>query len=282
VSVPSVQTPPAPESDAAAKRREEDFHDRWALSLRPEEVLVDESFEAETSPENRWILEQLGDLRGKRVLDLGCGAGEAAVYLAKRGAHVVASDLSPEFLELVGRVAAHHGVGDRVTTHLSDADRIDLPPASFDVVYAANLLHHVSPGLALDRIAALLKPGGLVATWDPLRHNPVINVYRRMATGVRTVDERPLHIRDVGLFRERFTDVRSRCFWLMTLWIFLRFFLIERVHPNQDRYWKRIVRDHRRLTPIYRRWAALDRALLGAAPFLRRYCWNIAVVARKP
>jgi SAM-dependent methyltransferase len=271
----------APASESI-KAREEEFHDQWASSLDAREVMVDASWEAATAPEHRWIAAQLGDLRGRRVLDLGCGAGEAAVWFAKQGASVVASDLSTDFLALVERVATLHGV--QIKTHRADADRIDLEPASFDIVYAGNLLHHVNLEQTLDRIHTLLKPGGRIVTWDPLRHNPIINIYRRMAAGtggVRTDDEFPLHIRDVEAFRRRFTDVRYECFWLCTLWIFVRFFLIERVHPKRDRYWKRIIREHARLEGGYRRLERLDRALLAAMPFLKRYCWNIAVCGTK-
>jgi 2-polyprenyl-3-methyl-5-hydroxy-6-metoxy-1,4-benzoquinol methylase len=280
-----AQTPPqtlAPDSQVELKHREEHFHDAWALSIDPREVLVDESWEAVTSPENRWIRAQLGDLRGKRILDLGCGAGEAAVWFAKQGAIVTASDLSGEFLELVHRVAALHNV--TVETHQGDADSLDLGgrgAGAFDIVYAANLLHHVNIDETLERIHRALKPGGKVVTWDPLRHNPAINIYRRMAMGVRTIDEHPLDIRDTKRFERLFTDIRWQCFWFATLWIFMRFYLIERVHPNQDRYWKRIIREHQRLTPIYNRLARLDRGILRAAPFFKRYCWNIAICGTK-
>ncbi|MGC4030995.1 MAG: class I SAM-dependent methyltransferase [Tepidisphaeraceae bacterium] len=259
--------------------REQAFHDEWANSLRVEDVLVDESWSAVTCPEHRWFIPRLGDLRGKRVLDLGCGAGEAAVWLAKQGADVVASDLSPQFLDLVERLAKHHNT--TLTTHLADADTVSLEPASFDIVYAGNLLHHVDLEKALDQIQMLLKPGGTVVTWDPLKHNPVINVYRRMASDVRTEDEHPLGVRDVDAFRKRFVNVEYECFWFTTLWIFLRFYLVEGVHPSKERYWKKIIAEHERLTPIYNRWNKLDRLIMRVLPFLKRYGWTIAVHAKK-
>ena len=85
--------------DTPDKESEEQFHDEWAASIDPAEVMVDESWQAATCPEHRWIRDQLGDLRGRRVLDLGCGAGEAAVWFAKQGAEVVASDISSQFLD---------------------------------------------------------------------------------------------------------------------------------------------------------------------------------------
>jgi SAM-dependent methyltransferase len=261
-------------------QREQEFHDDWAASIDPAQVLVEATWTAATSPERQWMLQQLGDLRGRRVLDLGCGAGEGACWFALQGAEVVASDLSPAFLDLVQRVAAHHGV--TVTTVLGNAGEIELEEGSFDVVYAANVLHHV-PDLrqTLDTCHKLLKPGGWLITMDPLRHNPVIEIYRGLATAVRTVDEAPLDIKVLDDFRQRFSQVRYECFWFFTLWIFLQFFLIERVHPSKERYWIKIYSEHQRLTPLYRRLARLDRWFLRRFPWFKRWCWNLAVAAQK-
>jgi SAM-dependent methyltransferase len=267
-------------AEASVKQKEEHFHDAWAASLDPREVMVDESWEAVTCPEHQWIKAQLGELKGRKVLDLGCGAGEAAVWFAKQGANVVASDLSSEFLDLVRRVAELHGV--TVETHHGDSDYLNFADNTFDVVYAGNVLHHVDLDKTLEQIHRILKPGGKVVTWDPLRHNPVINVYRRMAMPVRTEDEFPLAIKDINAFRRRFVDVKYDCFWFFTLWIFVRFYLIERVHPSKERYWKKIIREHKRLAPKYNRLRAVDNVVLRTVPFLKRYCWNVAVAATKP
>ena len=258
---------------------EEDFHDAWALTIAPERVMVDASWQATTCPEHRWIRRQLGPVRGKRVLDVGCGAGEAAVWFAKQGAQVIASDQSSKFLEVVRRVAGVHEVS--VETHQAHACALGLPNATFDVVYAGNVLHHAAAGDALDEFARVLKPGGRLATWDPLVHNPVINVYRRMAAAVRTESERPFRLSDLDQFKTRFVDVQYECFWLLTLWLFVQFYLVERVSPSQERYWKKILVEHERLTPVYRRLERLDQVLLDYFPWLERYCWNVAVSARK-
>lgn len=260
-------------------RAEETFHDAWAGSIRVDDVMVDESFEACTAPENRLLLERLGDVRGRKVLELGCGAGEASVYLAKRGAIVTATDLSAGMLDVVERLAARHGV--RIATKKAGSNDLGFPDGSFDIVYAANLLHHVEIRPTLAEAERVLKPGGLFVSWDPLAHNPLINLYRRIATEVRTRDEHPLRMSDLSLFRERFANVTAEGTWLFTLWIFVRFFLIERADPNRERYWKKILVEHRRLEGTYRRLERLDRRILRAFPFLKRYCWNLVVTATK-
>jgi hypothetical protein len=56
--------------------------------------------------------------------------------------------------------------------------------------------------------------------------------------------------------------------------------LIEKVNPNQERYWKKIISEQQRLKPLYRRLEKLDR-WLKKIPGVKRMGWNIAVVATK-
>lgn len=261
-------------------RREADFHDDWAASIDPKSVDVDGTFALSTSPEPQWIARRLGDLAGKRVLDLGTGAGEAAVYFAKRGAQVVATDISPGMLEVVQKVAALHGT--TLETKVCSADDLSMfADASFDIVYGANVLHHVDTAKCLDEVRRVLKPGGMGGFWDPVAHNPIINIYRRMAMPVRTEDEHPIRREQMKLFRDRFSDTTYQFFWLTTLVVFLKFYVVDRVHPSKDRYWKRILREEPRLRWWYRPLAALDRGLLRIVPPLGWWCWNIAVTVRK-
>ncbi|WIM05123.1 MAG: class I SAM-dependent methyltransferase [Candidatus Nitricoxidivorans perseverans] len=269
--------------DAAASdvtRRELCFHDDWAQSIDPSSVAVEETFSACTSPEPQWLFAQMGDIRGKRLLELGSGAGEGAVFFAKRGAQVTATDLSHGMLEVVRKVAALHGT--QVDTQVCSAEDLSaFRDGSFDVVYAANLLHHVDIRRCLDEVKRVLKPGGVAAFWDPMAHNPAINVYRRMAAPLRTADEHPLRRKELRWFRQRFPEVRTRFFWLTTLLVFLKFYLVDRVHPSADRYWKRILTHERSLRWLYRPLQALDTLLLAIAPPLGWYCWNICIFVRK-
>jgi ubiquinone/menaquinone biosynthesis C-methylase UbiE len=260
-------------------RKEQDFHDRWAQVIDVEGIQVRDYFEACTAPENRFILEHLGDVRGKTLLDLGCGAGENSVYFASKGAQCVAADYSPGMVEVALKLAESNGV--TISGQVTNAMAMDFPDNSFDIVYASNLLHHIpDPYLTICEAHRVLKPGGKFCFWDPLKHNPVINVYRRIATKVRTEDETPLDISIVRFVKSQFTQTTDDTFWLATLWIFLQFYLIERVNPNEERYWKKIILEHERLQPEYLRLERLDQ-LLKQLPWLRRYAWNLAVVAIK-
>jgi len=266
--------------NSEAIEREQHFHDDWAATIRPEDVEVIKSFEGATSPEGKWIVSRLGDLAGKKVLELGSGAGEGAVYFAVKGADVTATDLSPGMLSVVEKVAAHNGV-TLATRVCSATDLSQFPDNSFDIVYGANVLHHVDIVPCLDEVRRVLKPGGHGAFWDPVQHNPAINIYRRMAADVRTPDEHPIRRSDMRLFRERFAEIETRFFWLSALVVFLRFYLIDRINPSEDRYWKLLVSRENELRGFVRPFFAIDRFLLAIMPIMGWWCWNIGVLVRK-
>jgi magnesium-protoporphyrin O-methyltransferase len=111
------------------------------------------------------------DLRGKRVLDAGCGTGALAVEAARRGAEVVAIDLSPTLVALARErlpSAFRSGTGGGWVDFRS-GDMLDPELGEFDHVVAMDSLIHYS---AADAVAALqrLAPrtaGSIVFTFAP-------------------------------------------------------------------------------------------------------------------
>jgi SAM-dependent methyltransferase len=103
---------------------------------------------------------------GERVLDVAAGTGNAAVPAARRGASVVASDLTPELLE-IGR--AEHPEAD-IDWQVADAEALPWPDASYDVVLSTVGVmfapHHQA---AADELLRVTRPGGRVGvlSWTP-------------------------------------------------------------------------------------------------------------------
>jgi SAM-dependent methyltransferase len=260
-------------------KREKIFSAEWANSINADEVLVEESFEACTAPENRIIMSKLGDLQGKTVLDLGCGAGEAAVFFAKKGANVIAVDISIDMLKLVQEVAKKHNV--ILKTQEASGHNLNFKDETFDIIYAANLLHHVDIKETISEISRLLKKGGIFVSWDPLAYNPLINIYRKIAKDVRTKDEHPIKMADLEKIRKYFRRMNTYTTWFFTLWLFIRYYLINKINPNKEKYWKRIIIDHKKLEKLYYRLERIDSLFLKCLPFMGRFCWNVIIVAMK-
>ena len=234
-----------------------------------------EAFEAPTAPENRFILSKMGSLKGKRVLDVGAGLGESSVYFALQGAKVTATDLSPQMVETAVKLGRLHGV--EIDGIVTAGETLNVPEASFDFVYVANTIHHVTDKAVLfQQVHRALKHGGQFFSWDPLAYNPVIGLYRKMATEVRTEDEMPLTFADVKLAGQYFSKVGHREFQIATLAIFLKYYLIDRVHPNEDRYWKRILRETPQSLWWWQPLAVMDK-VLTRTPLVRRLAWNMVM-----
>ena len=264
---------------SALHDREAAFHDAWASDMELNEILVRESFEAPTAMENQFILQCMGDLKGKKLLDIGSGLGESSVYFALQGAEVTAVDVSPRMVNTALELGLRFGV--KLQGIVSGAEILEVSPASYDLIYIANTIHHVQDRAALfAQMQRALKPGGRFFSYDPLAYNPAINLYRRMASAVRTPDESPLSRADLDSVRKYFRHVGHREFWVSSLLLFAKYYLVDRVHPNEDRYWKRILRE----TPLSLRWWMPLRTLdkfLTRIPLVRWMAWNIVMWGEK-
>ena len=104
------------------------------------------------------------------VLDVGCGIGGPALYLAGTlGCSVVGVTLSAQQAARAGEKAREAGLGDRAEFHQLDALRTGFPDESFDVVWAVESLMHIEDRDAFfGEMRRLLRPGGrlAIATWS--------------------------------------------------------------------------------------------------------------------
>ena len=118
--------------------------------------------------------ERLDVRAGMRVLDLGCGEGRHTFEAYRRGAHVVAVDISAKDLATTRQwCSAIELAGEAPATATANAVRGDLrhlpfPDASFDRIIASEVLEHIPDDTAaIAEIERVLKPGGLAAVTVP-------------------------------------------------------------------------------------------------------------------
>ena len=199
--------------------------------------------------------------KGARLLEFGCGATAMGSTFGDTAAEIVGIDIS----DVAVREATEHArrTGLRATYQVMDAEALQFPDQSFDLICSAAILHHLDLRRAFGEIARTLRPGGHAIFLEPLGHNPIINLYRRMTPHMRTPDEHPLLVSDLELGKEYFDEVEVRYFILST---FLAIPL---------RRWKNFV-------PTIVKLEALDRFLFRHLPWLRKHAWQVILVLSKP
>jgi SAM-dependent methyltransferase len=101
------------------------------------------------------LLDSLGDLRGRRLLDIASGTGHLAKAAADRGASVEGLDIAPSMVARAGRDFPG------LTFRLGSADALPYADGSFDAVTCCfGLLHMERPEVVLAEIRRVLRPGG--------------------------------------------------------------------------------------------------------------------------
>ena len=135
---------------------------------RSSDFLAHKREELHSAMAERWIKEiraQLPAGERLRILDVGCGAGFFSVLLAKEGHRVTGVDLTPDMIENAKILAAEENADCEFI--VMDAENVDFPDGTFDVVISRNLtwtLPHVRR--AYRDWVRVLKKGGVLLNFD--------------------------------------------------------------------------------------------------------------------
>jgi ubiquinone/menaquinone biosynthesis C-methylase UbiE len=203
---------------AAARSRlsREDIHDQWENDyLNPElDRFYDAAFDR--------ILKELGDTKGKSLLDIGCGYCHHTRRLLKGGFKITASDFSEVPLAHARKILVGHE--DQVTLRQADATELPFPSNSFDYILMWGVLMHIPDApKALSEIVRVLKPGGTLVLSENNRWSidvtlvePLVNYARRLILRkpLRERNRVPLgieewHTSQEGRLVVRKTDVKA-------------------------------------------------------------------------
>lgn len=239
-------------------KREKEFHNEaFATGKRKK---VKKYYKTTDLSKNFYIDLIHNDVKGKRVLEYGCGPGSQAFSLARNGAEVFAIDISDVAIEQAKHLAADQHLN--IDFRVMDAENLQFEEQMFDIVCGSGILHHLDLPSCFSELNRVLKPEGKGVFFEPLGHNPVINLYRKITPGLRTDDEHPLLMEDLKLAESYFQKVNSYYFHLTSL--------VASFIPS--------VKIQTSFAKILNRF---DSKIFTAAPSLKKYAWITVLEVNK-
>ena len=157
------------------------------------------------------LAEMLELKEGVRALEIGCGTGSNACYLANRyGCHVTGIDISEQMVNQARLRAEDLGLSDRVDFRLGDAYDLGFPDSSFDVVFTVFVSQFLDPSRAFKEFYRVLGHGGRLGINEMYKESKIPpEIKTRVDEGERVfkeITELPFNVRSDTEWRQGFID----------------------------------------------------------------------------
>lgn len=241
------------DANTTRQEREREFHDALYAEGGRESAARFYTIFSQTEARFREQVQERA--KGGRVLEIGCGLAALAFDLSPVAEAVLGIDISPVAVDRSRQRAQGLGLTN-TRFETMDAERLEVPDGSVDLVFATGVLHHLDIERAGAELARVLSPRGSALFLEPMGHNPVINAYRDRTPQMRTPDEHPLLRSDFVLLSRWFERVDTRFQHLSTL----------AAVPLRSR------RSHARVVAALHK---VDDALFRLVPPLRHHAWYV-------
>jgi 2-polyprenyl-3-methyl-5-hydroxy-6-metoxy-1,4-benzoquinol methylase len=157
----------------------------------------------------RRALQHFGVVRGKTVVDLGCGRGASSLFFAREGARVVSVDLSEVAVANLAEYCRTNEIDTIEALHMSALDLAKLGPVDF--VYGSMILHHIEPFAEFAvALRSVLPPAGKAFFWENNAQSALMIWCREHVIGRLWIpkhgdpDEFPLTPQEVDELRRHF------------------------------------------------------------------------------
>lgn len=260
----------------ARQERERQFYSQYSRTREDEDVVFDPVLGLERRPWNSYwrayeVIRDAYQGPSQRLLDFGCGLGDASMCHSRIGYRVWGFDVCEENIVECRRKAGRYGFEDSTNFSVQAAEQLGYQDDFFDVVAGFDILHHVEVEAAVREAHRVLKPGG-IAVFREFVEVPVFDAARNSRLGTwlvsnetslddhRTEDEEKLSPEQMRAVQSVFPNHEVIRFNLLS-----RFgkFLPNR-HPERPS-----------------RIEQIDQLLFRALPFTRKFGGDVVMILRE-
>lgn len=197
----------------------------------------------------------LGDLRRKKILEIGFGSGQQAFHFASLGAKVTAIDISRQSFKALQNEIKNKKIKN-FTLKLMNAENITFANQTFDAIYINSVLMHVNKSKVFQHCARVLKTGGRLVMAEPLKGNPFIALVRRFSKYHR-MNPQYMSLKEFKRYQSYFSSFQHQEFYLLSWCLFP---LYKLFNIQKQFFFQKIMEE-------------IEQMLISVFPFLRSWCW---------
>jgi ubiquinone/menaquinone biosynthesis C-methylase UbiE len=201
----------------------------------------------------------LGDIKNKKLLEIGCGSGRQAIELSQRGAQVTSIDIAEESVNALQRKIKENKLKN-IKVLKMNGESLTFPNNSFDRVYINCVLMHADKDKVIPESLRVLKKGGILVFKETIKEWLFAFPYRTFSP-FRKTEPHYVRLKDI----KHLTKEHKEFYLLSTAALFLVYGARKFNGPMK----------------IYNTMTKFDRILLKAFPLLRNVSWvSVAKVTK--
>jgi 2-polyprenyl-3-methyl-5-hydroxy-6-metoxy-1,4-benzoquinol methylase len=240
----------------------EEFWNRVQQRFEPFE-LNPMTLKEKASPGDRIFFNFIGEVKGRNVLDIGCGNGLLSVYLAKMGNKVTAIDKSQSAIRNTISLAKANDVETLIAAQRLDIFELESLNRSFDLVVGKFILHHIEPfDKFVGKLFNMITKGGKGIFYENNSRNPILLFFRTFLVGrfgipkLGDSSEHPFEPKEIEMLGQKFDRVN-------VYYPGFKFFVLMSPYLFKNK--------HGRLINIL---GKMDQWIYDNFPFLHRYSYH--------
>lgn len=239
-------------------KQEKQFWDSaWSSEKLTQDTEMVDRYIPKASVEYSYKL--LGDIKGKKLLEIGCGSGYETVEFCQKGADVTAIDFSKESI-IIAKNRCKQNKIENVHIKFMNAESLQFKDNIFDKVYINKVLLHTDKERVLQECRRVLKKDGIIVINEMLKHWLFTFPYRTFSP-YRKSNPTYLTLK----YLRKINATHKEFYLFSTFFLFLFYVKINK---------------HIALT-IFNMFAHIDTILLTVFPFLRNFAWITVATIKK-
>ncbi len=193
--------------------------------------------------------------KNKKLLEYGCSTGNDLQIFENFGALITGIDISDEAIKKTKKKIDGK-------FYVMNAEQTEFKKNTFDIIVGKGIIHHLNLKKIYLETSRILNDNGHAVFIEPLGHNPLINLYRKLTPSIRTIDEHPLLRKDLKLLQKYFLNVKIQYHSFLTILAvpFRKSFLFK---------------------PLLKILYLIDQVILKI-PLIREWAWIAIIHVHKP